>query len=419
MANLGIDFGSSYTTVAWVNPHDGKPEAVKFNGDGSVKFPSLILGSDNGLILGFTALNYLDDIYRLQEEEKFRMLANFIPSIKRVLNPDTRETLGNKEYTHLQLLTAMFEHLLGQVAEHCGQKVHFDTVSFSYPVDFAEAKKGLIRKAFENNGVGIKSTNFEPVAAVKGYKIDHKIEENEGLLVFDFGGGTVDVAYVSNKYSELNVACEPRGNSFCGGQDIDYLVYEDLQKKILDKYQYDISVNGFVDYSILNMCRRLKEYFSGPNNYYETQIGLVVNGSFENYKYGLNRDAFNNIIYPKVNEAVFIAQQVVDEAKSKSLPIDKVLLIGGSSKLTLVKDMLHELLPDAAIETCGERDIAVALGNLVVQEEVSPPTDIDVDWEKSITCKKCHSKECYRIKGRPEYHCFNCGWEGLNVIVLY
>lgn len=47
MAVLGIDYGSSYTTVSWINPRHGKPEAVKFNGDGSVKYPSVILGYDN------------------------------------------------------------------------------------------------------------------------------------------------------------------------------------------------------------------------------------------------------------------------------------------------------------------------------------------------------------------------------------
>lgn len=50
MAVLGIDYGSSYTTVSWINPRHGKPEAVKFNGDGSVKYPSVILGYDNGLV---------------------------------------------------------------------------------------------------------------------------------------------------------------------------------------------------------------------------------------------------------------------------------------------------------------------------------------------------------------------------------
>ena len=54
MAALGIDFGSSYTTMSWINPRHGKPEAIKFNGDGSVKFPSVILGTESGLELGYS-----------------------------------------------------------------------------------------------------------------------------------------------------------------------------------------------------------------------------------------------------------------------------------------------------------------------------------------------------------------------------
>lgn len=94
MANLGIDFGSSYTTVAWQNPLNGKPEAVKFNGDGSVKLPSAILVTNFGLIIGFQALNYLEDVYKLPNDVKIEILSNFIPSIKRILNPDITETLG-------------------------------------------------------------------------------------------------------------------------------------------------------------------------------------------------------------------------------------------------------------------------------------------------------------------------------------
>lgn len=172
-------------------------------------------------------------------------------------------------------------------------------------------------------------------------------------------------------FSELKVVCEPKGSSSCGGQDLDFLIYNDLRKKIQTQYSFDISVDGLVDYGILNVCRRLKEYFSGKNDYYETQLALVVNGQFINYKYGLSRETFNNIIYPKIQEAVGVAKQVIADAKRLNLTIKTVLLIGGSSQLTLVKDLLCELLPESIIETCGEKDIAVALGNLEYQAETT------------------------------------------------
>lgn len=329
MANLGVDFGSSFTTVSWINPLNGNPEAVKFNGDGSVKLPSSILSSNFGLVFGFQAQNYLEDVYKLPIEDRLEFLSCFIPSLKRILSTTMTETLGNREYSHEELLTLFFKHMLEMVGAHCGHSIHFDSVTFSYPVEFEESKINIIRQAFNNCGLSINEIKYEPLAAVEGYSLGHSIQDNEGVLVFDFGGGTIDVAYVQKRFSTLKVVCEPRGSSSCGGQDLDYLIYEDLRKKVLKQYSFDISQAGFVDYSILNSCRRLKEYFSGPNDYYDTQIALVVNGKFVHYKYGLNRDSFNNVIGGKIQEAINIAQQVIDDVYNHKHKIDKVLLIGG------------------------------------------------------------------------------------------
>ena len=434
MANLGVDFGSSFTTVSWINPLNGKPEAVKFNGDGSVKLPSAILSSNFGLVFGFQAQSYLEDVYKLPIENRLEFLSCFIPSLKRVLNASIIETLGNREYSHEELLTLYFKHMLEMVSAHCGHNTHFDNVTFSHPVEFEESKIAIIRNAFNNCGLSIKEVKYEPLAAVEGYSLEHAIQENEGILVYDFGGGTIDVAYVQKRFSILKVVCEPRGSSTCGGQDLDYLIYEDLRKKVLKQYSFDISQTGFVDYSILNNCRRLKEYFSGPNDYYETQVALVVNGQFIHYKYGLNRDSFNNIIGGKVQEAINIAKQVINDVHSHKYDINTVLLIGGSSQLTLIKDQFTTLLPNASVESCGEKDIAVALGNNYVanitkSEPASNSTgneedreiDVPLNTSKSIKCKKplCGSEKCYKIMGRPGYHCVECGWEGANVTVTF
>lgn len=434
MANLGVDFGSSFTTVSWINPLNGNPEAVKFNGDGSVKLPSPILSSNFGLVFGFQAQNYLEDVYKLPIEDRLEFLSCFIPSLKRILNASITETFGNRKYSHEELLTLFFKYMLEMVSAHCGHNIHFDSVTFSHPIEFEESKINIIRQAFSNCGLSIKETKYEPLAAVEGYSLGHSINENDGVLVFDFGGGTVDVAYVKKRFSTLKVVCEPRGCSTCGGQDLDYLIYENLRKKVLKQYSFDISQAGFVDYSILNNCRRLKEYFSGPNDYYETQVALVVNGQFLHYKYGLNRDAFNNVIGAKIQEAINIAQQVIGDVHSHKQEINKVLLIGGSSQLTLIKEQFATLLPNAIIETCGEKDIAVALGNNYVinvpkheyaanskKKEEENEIDIPLNTSKHMKCKNpaCGSEKCYKIKDRPGYHCIECGWEGANVTVTF
>ncbi len=386
MAVLGIDYGSSYTTVSWINPRHGKPEAVKFNGDGSVKYPSVILGYDNGLVSGYQALNYLEEVDKLPSEERLEMLANFIPSLKRILNPNGIEFIGDKEYTHKELLEFFFKQIKQLANADCGNEVDFDSVVISHPVDCEEATIQMLKQTLVTSGFKNVKTKLEPIAAVMGYGIGHDIHEGQGILVFDFGGGTIDVAYTKKHLDSYRILCEPKGDKTCGGQDIDMLLYEDLRKKVLAKYDMDISKGNLVDLGMLNSCRRLKEHFSDSNDVHETSIVFVKEGRIITYKYKLNRESFNNIISQKVADAINVAKAVIKQTEAKQLKIDKVLLIGGSSQLTLVRKMLTDVLPNATIDTCGEKDIAVALGNIVGEQIIidSQPVQKESEEENNI-----------------------------------
>lgn len=386
MAVLGIDYGSSYTTVSWINPRHGKPEAVKFNGDGSVKYPSVILGYDNGLVSGYQALNYLEEVDKLPSEERLEMLANFIPSLKRILNPNGIEFIGDKEYTYKELLEFFFKQIKQLANADCGNEVDFDSVVISHPVDCEEATIQMLKQTLVTSGFKNVKTKLEPIAAVMGYGIGHDIHEGQGILVFDFGGGTIDVAYTKKHLDSYRILCEPKGDKTCGGQDIDMLLYEDLRKKVLAKYDMDISKGNMVDLGMLNSCRRLKEHFSDSNDVHETSIVFVKEGRIITYKYKLNRESFNNIISQKVADAINVAKAVIKQTEAKQLKIDKVLLIGGSSQLTLVRKMLTDVLPNATIDTCGEKDIAVALGNIVGEQIIidSQPVQKESEEENNI-----------------------------------
>lgn len=386
MAVLGIDYGSSYTTVSWINPRHGKPEAVKFNGDGSVKYPSVILGYDNGLVSGYQALNYLEEVDKLPSEERLEMLANFIPSLKRILNPNGIEFIGDKEYTHKELLEFFFKQIKQLANADCGNEVDFDSVVISHPVECEEATIQMLKQTLVASGFKNVKMMLEPIAAVMGYGIGHDIHEGQGILVFDFGGGTIDVAYAKKHLDSYRILCEPKGDKTCGGQDIDMLLYEDLRKKVLAKYDMDISKGNMVDLGMLNSCRRLKEHFSDSNDVHETSIVFVKEGRIITYKYKLNRESFNNIISQKVADAINVAKAVIKQTEAKQLKIDKVLLIGGSSQLTLVRKMLTDVLPNATIDTCGEKDIAVALGNIVGEQIIidSQPVQKDSEEENNI-----------------------------------
>lgn len=433
MSAIGIDFGSSYSTVSWINPHSGKPDAIKFNGDGSVKMPSIIFVSEDGFQYGFQAEDYLHDISILPISQRMEYLPNFIPSLKRVLNPNEIEWFYGKSYSHQVLLLSFFRHLLSQAQLHCGNNYAIDEITISHPVDFSRSKIEMLKHALNGLGYNDISTQFEPVSAVKGYSIEHEIPEGEGVLVFDFGGGTIDVAFVQKRFGKLVVATEPKGDSNCGGQDVDMAIYENLRRIIKTEKGYDISVNGNVDHVALNACRKLKEKFSGTNDAYETAILFPIRGHIETYKYHLSRESFNAIVYPVVSKAVDVADLVIKDANDKGLHISKALLIGGSSQLSLIRELLPlHLGKDTTLETCGEKDIVVALGNIaealessdelskVNEESDCPfPSEEPLDNNRFIQCLKCGKNRCFHFLNKRGYHCIDCGWEGLNVVITY
>lgn len=441
MSAIGIDFGSSFSTVSWINPNSGKTEIVKFNGDGSVKLPSMVFASDEGFQYGFQTASYFDEISMLPVQQRMEFLPNFIPSLKRILVPGGIEFFYGKQYSHLEILRNFLEHVIEQTKYHCGTQYTIDKVTISHPVDFPSSKIQMLKDALASIGNFNIDTQYEPISAVYGYNLGHKIEDETGILVFDFGGGTIDVSYVQKRNGNLMVVTEPKGNSGCGGQDIDFALYENLRKILKSEMKIDITQSGVVDQVILSACRRLKEKFSGNLDAYETMILLQVDGQICNYRYKLNRKAFNCIIMPVVSTAIGVADIVIADIIRRRLPIDKVLLIGGSSQLTIIRELLQNKIgPQATIETCGEKDIVVALGNIAcaIPDDVpiesepdgnlgkSPddypyPSEDSLDYERAIRCKnpQCGSERCYHFANKRGYHCVDCGWEGANVTVVY
>lgn len=437
MASIGIDFGSSNTSASWLNPKSGCPEAILFSND-QVKLPSLLLATKNGFLVGNQAFSYLEEIGKLPVEQRFEMMENFVPCLKSLLEDDSREFFYDKDYSHQELLRIFVEEVIKQCKNHCGIEYVIDSVTFTHPVEFSQHAINVIRGAFENIGLVVEKSLTEPESAVLGYMINHNIKNNEGILVFDFGGGTIDVAFVKNYDGNIKVATPPKGSSHCGGNDIDFLIYEHFRNRIKKELGYDITQQGMIDNTVINCCRKLKEQFSGVNDYYEIPSLLIIKGKVHTYKFGLSRDAFCNIIYPKVQEAIDVAKQVVIDVKSGGYQIDRILLIGGSSRLTLVQDLLSELIDNALVDNFGEKDIAVALGALYDKIELNDASQTEETIEQEdlsefihplkrlVNCRDgggcfiCGSEECYKlIEPRGTYRCLNCKWQGKNILISY
>lgn len=374
MAVIGIDFGSSYSTVAYKDGN-GNVKTVEFrNCTPANKYPSVILykGTEN-FIFGPDALSYFNMVMGeggLTDEEKVKWMSRFVPCLKMKMESEMGEIFDDNAYPYQLLLQLFLDNLIKQAQVDTPEIRNIDKIVFSYPVNFDSDKKDMMYQAFSELGYSNVEAVYEPIAAVRGYGQKHCINDNEGILVFDFGGGTIDVAYVKKMYNgELKTNSVPKGNSRCGGNDIDQMLYEHVEKLVKRDLQLGLaSEKNLPDAIIIRKCRELKELLNNPVNpkqKEETQIFVWDKGKPYEYVFSIAKDTFNAIIAKKVEEAISVAIQVRDDVRQDGNKIDKVLLIGGSSQLSLVHYRLSQILEGVPIETFGGADVAVAVGTLV------------------------------------------------------
>lgn len=388
MAAIGLDFGSSNSSLSWRNPVNGKVEAVLFKGDGTVKIPSGMIARGTKIYTGFDAESFVQDVYGLSDEQKFDLLSSYIPSLKRILDPKASELIGDSMFTHRQLLAYLFQDMVTMASEHCGTDYKIDSVVYTYPVDFSQEKVELIGNALTDVGLNVEAKLPEPEAAAYGYGATHLVKDGEGLLIFDFGGGTVDVAYVIKKGKNFKLAVPPRGNSQCGGRDIDNVIYEYFRKVIRKEKGVDITSDNIVDPGVMLACRRLKEMFSGKGNECKTGVLVIDNNRVERFELALTRQRFNELISPVVADALHVAKEVLNSVEKHRYPLNGVVMIGGSSNLTLLKKQLEEMA-QVPIICGGEKDIAVAMGALVsLTKEQMVAVDEKKDVEKKVQPEK-------------------------------
>ena len=382
MNTIGIDFGTSNTTVAWLKDGESKPSVIVYPENQGGKIPSLLLKMTNGWSAGFEADVNMQAIHYASKDDIINIQSRFVQGLKRYLNSEAIEFFDDQEYSHLDLLVEYFKYVLDKCEEHRNNEVK---LVFSYPIGFQESNIKLIHSAFEKLGFHDIECMKEPLAAVYGYELENTIDEGEGILVFDYGGGTTDVCYVQKKGGDLITPIEPNGNLHCGGLDVDRALFEHFRKQILREHKVDVT-EGISNLLLTRACRILKEKFSNHADSNRVPCLILSEGKSINYTLQLTRDTFNTIIYNKVCEAVRTAERVVTKAQQNNYPIDKVLLIGGSSRINLVHEQLENLIPEAQICSCGTQDVAVALGNAAkyLPYDYSEPDDEYEEQEEIV-----------------------------------
>lgn len=379
MAKIGIDFGTSYTTVSRVEPGTGVARPILING--KEKIPSVIYYSPDGdaPLFGDEAFAIFKKCLKIKDPNKVdEIFSGMFFGLKRDMNREEKRYLPDgSEKTYAELIGDFFRYIKKEAETTCFQGEPITEVCVTFPVAFEQYKKDILREAC--NLAGFKSVKLlmEPVAAAMGYENEQGETlgndiRNKSILVYDFGGGTFDLAFIKFDSNGDYITLPPLGNPNCGGENIDLKVYEEWDKLVLKETRKRIAgADGIVDYAFVkDVCMTNKETLC---NTFKTKskcsLDEYVAGDFRSLDFTM--DSWNSLIEPIVDQTIDLTKQMLEEINKEHFSIDQVILIGGSSRIPLVYEELSKILPIKPSRVAA-LDVAVANGAALFANQDMP-----------------------------------------------
>ncbi len=365
---FGIDFGTSFSTMCALDS-DGRPLVLR-DEVGLDKIPSVVYWGTDGVKVGQAAAEILGDTAGMAEDEKIETLGRIVKSVKRELEPGRTITLPDgKQITPVDVVSEILGYL-----KRNAEELHFHTavkeVSLTHPATFTEAQKELLTEAAKKAGFSSVRLMPEPIAAALGY-VASGADVGNGIIVFDFGGGTFDLAYLQKDTDgNYRFPIQPLGDATCGGDDFDQCIYDWAESQIKEKYGCAIAEGFDVDLSFLMLCRRAKERLSrsndAPMRYFIETVGRFHADS-------INKINFEEMIKSRVDRTISLVGRMMNTLEGRDLAVDTVLLVGGSTRIPLVAARLKEMLPAQTPIRTTDTDTAVVKGSVYEMPKTEAP----------------------------------------------
>lgn len=414
MAKIGIDFGTSYSTVCRINPKTGKAEPIRINGED--KIPSILYYSPDGgePMIGkeafdmFELCRSIDDI-----DEVKRHIRGVVSGMKRKMNPDFRKRFADgRELSYIDMIGEFFTFIKHEVEQTVFIDEKVTGVCITHPVDFADYKKQILVEAAKKAGFKEVKLLMEPVAAAMGYKDNDFDFLDKSILIYDFGGGTFDLAFVKFDGNGDHITLPPMGNENCGGENIDRILYDAWDKMVYQESKQHIAKNqGEIDLPFLKaVCQRQKEFLSSylkklPQYTLRVSIGGISR------QMPMTRDLWNDMISPIIDKTLVLTRQMLEAIEKENFSVDKILLIGGSSRFPQIKEELEKMLP-GKVQAFEDADIAVAKGAAIFANEAAIPKKkcfCRMDGREMDTSMSC-CPECGTPNFKYDYRFQNEGY---------
>jgi molecular chaperone DnaK len=340
---VGIDLGTTNSEVAVVR--DRQPHV--FAEDGDPILPSFVgLSEDGRLLVGKAARNQ----WVLAPERT-------IKSIKRKMGQDVKVRLGDHEYRPQEISAMILRALRDRATQQLGVSVKKAVITV--PAYFNDAQRQATREAGELAGLEVVRILNEPTAASLTY--DPNQRDLRRMLVYDLGGGTFDVSIVQSQEGVVEVLSS-HGDTQLGGDDFDDLLLEHVCDRFQQEHGLDLRSNLVAKSRVLKAVEAAKRHLSfHPFARIQEEFIAEKDGRALHLDIEISREEFENMIRPLLDRTMDCVQRALDDSHLTGAQIDKVVLVGGSTRTPLVSRLLEERLNQPAHQEVNP-DLCVAMG---------------------------------------------------------
>ena len=349
---IGIDLGTTFSAIAHINDN-GVPELIP-NEDGDRLTPSVILYDDGEFDVGMaakrSAVAFPEDIVEFIKLEMGKSIT------------ECSHEFGGKQYAPEDISAEILKTLKGDAERVLGGEIT-DAV-ITVPAYFNDPQRKATIRAGEIAGLNVRRIINEPTAAALSYGT-HLSGSQSRILVFDLGGGTFDVTIMEVKGEEMNVLVTG-GDHRLGGKDWD----QKIISHVAEHFEMEHGENPTTDRSV---SRDLRERAVDAKIALSARSSTSLNVSYAGsaLRFQLTREEFESMTTDLVERCRSLVDVVLYEKKLTTAQIDTVLLVGGSTRMPMIKDMIEEHFGKPP-QVSGNPDETVALGAALMGELIEP-----------------------------------------------